>query len=54
MIKIIRYTFFDLIRSSWTYFYLGFYLILSSILLFLNHDHSYSFDFYYFWDHVLL
>lgn len=42
MLKIIRYTFFDLIRSSWTYFYFGFYLILSSILLFLNHDISKS------------
>ena len=42
MIKIIRYTFFDLIRSSWTYFYLGFYLLLSSILLFLNNDISKS------------
>ena len=38
MIKIIRYTFFDLIRSSWTYFYFGFYLLLSIILLFLNND----------------
>ncbi|CEN34839.1 ABC transporter permease [Capnocytophaga cynodegmi] len=38
MIKIIRYTFFDLMRSSWSYFYLGFYLLLSSILLFLSND----------------
>ncbi|MDO4230300.1 MAG: ABC transporter permease, partial [Capnocytophaga sp.] len=42
MIKIIRYTFFDLIRSSWTYFYLGFYLLLGIILLFINNDISKS------------
>lgn len=42
MIKIIRYTFFDLIRSSWTYFYLGFYLLLGIILLFINANLSKS------------
>lgn len=42
MIKVIRYTFFDLVRSSWSYFYLGFYLALGVILLFLNNDISKS------------
>ncbi len=40
MIKILKYSFFDLIRSRWSYVYLLFYLALSSVLLFLNNDLS--------------
>lgn len=36
MIKIIRYSFSDLIRSRWSYVYLLFYLLLGFVLLFLN------------------
>ncbi|SFT12231.1 Cu-processing system permease protein [Zhouia amylolytica] len=42
MLKIIRYSFFDLIRSSWSYVYLLFYLALGFVLLFLNNDISKS------------
>ncbi len=36
MIKILRYSFYDLIRSRWSYIYLLFYLVLGFVLLFLN------------------
>ncbi|UNY99319.1 ABC transporter permease [Zhouia spongiae] len=42
MLKIIKYSFFDLIRSSWSYVYLLFYLALGFVLLFLNNDISKS------------
>ncbi|AZQ60853.1 ABC transporter permease [Flammeovirga pectinis] len=38
MIKILKYSIFDLTRSRWTYIYFVFYLALSSVLLFLNND----------------
>ncbi|GAB4251781.1 MAG: hypothetical protein Tsb0034_30640 [Ekhidna sp.] len=40
MIKILKYSFFDLIRSRWSYVYLAFYLALGFVLLFLNNDLS--------------
>lgn len=40
MIKILKYSFFDFIRSRWSLVYLLFYLILGFVLLFLNHDLS--------------
>ncbi|WGH74869.1 ABC transporter permease [Tenacibaculum tangerinum] len=40
MIKIIKYCFFDLVRSRWSLVYFSFYLLLSSALLFLNNDTS--------------
>ena len=40
MIKILRYSFHDLSRSQWSYFYFLFYLIVGSLLLFLNNDLS--------------
>lgn len=40
MLKILKYTFADLIRSRWSYVYLAFYLILGFVLLFLNNDLS--------------
>ena len=40
MLKILKYTFYDLIRSSWSYVYLLFYLALGFTLLFLNNDLS--------------
>ncbi len=40
MFKILKYTFADLIRSRWSYVYLGFYLLLGFVLLFLNNDLS--------------
>ena len=40
MFKILKYSFFDLIRSRWSYVYLLFYLSLASVLLFLNNDLS--------------
>lgn len=40
MYKIIKYSFADLVRSRWSYFYFAFYLILSMSLLFLNRDLS--------------
>lgn len=40
MLKILKYSFFDLIRSRWSYIYLVFYLLLGSVLLFLNNDLS--------------
>lgn len=38
MFKILKYGFFDLMRSRWSYIYFLFYLILGFILLFLNQD----------------
>lgn len=40
MFKILKYSFFDLTRSSWSYVYFFFYLLLGVTLLFLNHDLS--------------
>ncbi|XOV91255.1 MAG: ABC transporter permease [Bacteroidota bacterium] len=40
MIKIFKYSFSDLMRSRWSFFYLGFYLALGFVLLFLNNDLS--------------
>ena len=40
MFKILKYSFYDLIRSSWSYVYLLFYLALGFTLLFLNNDLS--------------
>ncbi|MBL4709715.1 MAG: ABC transporter permease [Flavobacteriales bacterium] len=40
MFKILKYSFFDLVRSRWSYVYFLFYLALASVLLFLNHDLS--------------
>ncbi len=40
MLKILKYSFFDLIRSRWSYVYLLFYLLLGFVLLFLNQDLS--------------
>ena len=40
MIKILKYSFYDLIRSRWSYVYLAFYLLLGVVLLFLNNDLS--------------
>lgn len=36
MLKILRYSFFDLVRSRWSYVYFLFYLVLGFALLFLN------------------
>ncbi|WP_291865900.1 ABC transporter permease [Maribacter sp.] len=40
MLKILKYSFYDLMRSRWSYVYFIFYLILGFVLLFLNHDLS--------------
>ncbi|MCB0472515.1 MAG: ABC transporter permease [Flavobacteriaceae bacterium] len=40
MIKILKYSFYDLMRSRWSYVYFLFYLILGFVLLFLNNDTS--------------
>lgn len=40
MIKILKYSFYDLMRSRWSYVYFLFYLALGSVLLFLNNDLS--------------
>ncbi|MEY8847936.1 ABC transporter permease [Psychroserpens sp. XS_ASV72] len=40
MLKILKYSFYDLMRSSWSYVYLAFYLLLGIVLLFLNNDLS--------------
>jgi len=40
MLKILKYSFFDLMRSRWSYIYFLFYLSLGFILLFLNQDVS--------------
>jgi len=38
MLKILKYSFYDLMRSRWSYVYFLFYLLLGFILLFLNND----------------
>jgi Cu-processing system permease protein len=38
MIKILKYSFYDLMRSRWSYVYFIFYLLLGFVLLFLNND----------------
>lgn len=38
MLKILKYSFYDLIRSRWSYIYFLFYLLLGFVLLFLNND----------------
>jgi Cu-processing system permease protein len=40
MLKILKYSFYDLMRSRWSYVYFTFYLLLGVILLFLNNDLS--------------
>lgn len=40
MIKILKYSFYDLMRSRWSYVYLLFYMMLGFVLLFLNSDLS--------------
>ncbi|MCK5402281.1 MAG: ABC transporter permease [Flavobacteriaceae bacterium] len=40
MLKILKYSFYDLMRSRWSYVYFAFYLILGIVLLFLNTDLS--------------
>ncbi|MDO5655618.1 MAG: ABC transporter permease subunit [Flavobacteriaceae bacterium] len=40
MFKVLKYSFFDLMRSRWSYVYFAFYLILGFVLLFLNNDLS--------------
>ncbi|MDT0678463.1 ABC transporter permease [Autumnicola musiva] len=40
MFKILKYSFFDLMRSRWSYVYFLFYLLLGTVLLFLNNDLS--------------
>ena len=40
MLKILKYSFYDLMRSRWSYVYFFFYLILGFVLLFLNNDVS--------------
>jgi Cu-processing system permease protein len=40
MLKILKYSCYDLLRSRWSYVYLGFYLLLGIVLLFLNNDLS--------------
>ena len=38
MLKILKYSFYDLMRSRWSYVYFTFYLVLGFVLLFLNND----------------
>ncbi|MBW6483945.1 MAG: ABC transporter permease [Vicingaceae bacterium] len=40
MFKIIKYSFYDLMRSRWSYIYFAFYLLLGFVLLFLNNSVS--------------
>ena len=40
MLKILKYSFYDLMRSRWSYVYFLFYLALGFLLLFLNNDVS--------------
>lgn len=40
MFKILKYSFYDLIRSRWSYVYFLFYLLLGFVLLFLNNNVS--------------
>ena len=42
MIKILQYSFYDLVRSRWSYVYFLFYLVLGFALLFLNSNVSKS------------
>ena len=38
MIKFIRYSFFDLIRSYWTIIYFVFFIVVSSAILYFSAD----------------
>lgn len=40
MLKILKYSVYDLMRSRWSYVYFAFYLLLGTVLLFLNNDLS--------------
>lgn len=40
MVRILKYSFYDLLRSRWNYVYFGFYLTLGFLLFFLNNDIS--------------
>lgn len=40
MLKILKYSFYDLMRSMWSFVYLLFYMLLGFVLLFLNNDLS--------------
>lgn len=40
MLKILKYSFYDLMRSRWSYVYFVFYLVLGFVLLFLNNNVS--------------
>lgn len=40
MLKILKYSFYDLMRSRWSYVYLAFYFLLGVVLLFLNNNLS--------------
>ncbi|MBV7441047.1 ABC transporter permease subunit [Weeksellaceae bacterium TAE3-ERU29] len=40
MLKVLKYSFYDLMRSRWSYVYFAFYLALGFLLLFLNNDLS--------------
>lgn len=40
MFKVLKYSFYDLMRSRWSYVYFVFYLVLGFVLLFLNNDLS--------------
>jgi len=40
MLKILKYSFYDLMRSRWSYVYFAFYLLLGVVLLFLNNNLS--------------
>ena len=40
MLKILKYSFYDLLRSRWSYVYFFFYLLIGFVLLFLNNDTS--------------
>jgi Cu-processing system permease protein len=40
ILKVLKYSFSDLIRSRWSYAYLAFYLVLGFVLLFLNDNLS--------------
>jgi Cu-processing system permease protein len=40
MLKILKYSFYDLLRSRWSYVYFIFYLVIGFSLLFLNNDTS--------------
>jgi len=42
MYKVLKYSFYDLVRSRWSYIYFAFYLSLGFILLFLNSNLSKS------------